>query len=118
MSTVKTKTQVIEETAAFYNSNNRSVNETGRCLYNGLDGKQCAFARVCTNPSDFMEGSSALNILTTDGFYILKPEYRIENTRFWNDIQTFHDEELKWTETGLSEIGQRRKQRLLENYKD
>jgi hypothetical protein len=109
----KTKKEIIDETAAFYNLTNRSV-ERKNCKYNGPDGNKCAFARVCSDQGLklLIEGNRAEpNLLSFSEKKLLKPEYLGNNhgqglSNFWNEIQALHDEESNWTETGLSEKGE------------
>jgi hypothetical protein len=102
---MKTKIEIIEETAAYYNLGNRSVTKSGRCYYNGPDGKQCAFARMCIDPTQLKEGLFAGNQLHVFGEEILKPEYRGHSLLFYDALQWLHDNQKNWTYDGLSEWG-------------
>lgn len=117
---MKSKIEIIEETATFYNSNNRSIIKDAsgedRCLYNGTEGKQCAFARVCINPTQLIENENASDMLNRFGQSILKEEYRGHSGNFWDDIQQLHDMSTHWDENGLTEIGLCYKQTLIEQY--
>jgi len=75
---------------------NRSFNETKtECLYNGLNGKHCAFGMFCDNVEDLQESFSAI-VLLDRGIAELKKEVaHIKNGRFWGDIQALHDGYLK-----------------------
>ena len=115
---MKSKKEIIEETAAYYNRGNRSVqkecntNQPFNCLYIGPDGKRCAFSRCCLNSpailnllKDF-EGSPSRRIIDyaqKENFEVLKEEYRGHETEFWNELQAFHDGADYWDENGLTE---------------
>ncbi len=98
--------EIIDEVANFYNLGNRSTYGT-TCLYNGSDGKQCAFARMCVDPSELEEGVGAKNTLDKFGIDILKPEYRGHDYQLFHDVQVLHDNEWYWTEEGISEEGKK-----------
>jgi len=109
MENKKTYLDVINETVKYYSAdpkNRRSLGEKGNCLYNGPDGKQCAFAR-CAEPIDSKhEGEAAIGLLIILGKDILKPEYRhLEDEIFWYKLQTLHDGDNFWTNAGLSKEG-------------
>lgn len=99
--------EIIDEVASFYNNKNRSVasQESSYCLYNGPDGKKCAFARMCINPGNLLENINARVILEEQGQGILKPEYRGYHPQFYRDVQSLHDNSINWTDDGLSENG-------------
>ena len=112
---MKNTHEIIDETAGYYNLLNRSIsleNGSVSCLYNGPEGKQCAFARICIDPSNFREGLRAGVILNRYGESILKPEYRGHDFSFYSDIQDLHDRQSYWTNTGLSELGKERVEKL------
>lgn len=124
---MKTKTDIINETAAHYNLNNRSMatylncseEEVEDCAYVGDDGQRCAFSRCCkedqvtsTRLKD-LEGKDADYILKQFGQEFLKDEYQGHPNIFWQALQRLHDDSYNWTETGLSEYGGREVKRLL-----
>lgn len=130
---MKTYLDVIKETVEFYGTDpkgRRSINpartsdrprwspSTPGCLYVGVDGKRCAFAR-CTAPVQEArlskhEGKDAKTTLSGSlddaGPIVLAPEYaHLTNGEFWNELQSLHDEEDYWDleKGGLSQLGQR-----------
>ena len=123
---MKTKLEIIEETAAFYNLGNRSVelSDSGfeNCAYIGRDNKRCAFSRCCLDSPEVLsflkehEGDTADEVLEAagdKGLEILKEDYRGHEDDFWNELQVFHDRDYYWGEDGLNEIGEERKARLI-----
>ena len=119
-----TKTEIIEETAAFYNSDNRSTwtDEEGdtSCKYLGPDGKRCAFSRCCKDSEEAMEILGKYEGLAADEIgdreAILKDEYSGHNSFFWVDLQEFHDNEANWDVNGLTANGLINKNALLEQW--
>jgi hypothetical protein len=119
---MKSKIDVINETANFYNINNRSSDPentrfdgSSPCLYNGPNNTRCAFARCC-NEEDIKhlpEGESVQGHMLE----YLKPEYKnVTDVGFWKSIQHFHDSEMFWNETGLTPEGISERDRLLGMY--
>jgi len=98
--------EIIDEVAGFYKLGNRSVKtESHFCLYNGPDGKQCAFARMVIDPLALIEHTNARVIIQEFGMQILKPEYRGHDAEFYIAVQRLHDNKGNWNEDGLSEEG-------------
>ncbi len=117
-----TKQEIIKETVDFYSAdiNRRSIGiyqGEWRCMYNGSDGKKCAFSRCCGLIPNEMEGWSAYKVLEKDSNILLE-QYRGHSKDFWNDIQQLHDYATYWTESGLSEQGQLTVEQLYNKYKD
>lgn len=119
---MKTKLEIIEETAAFYNSENRAYDEQdATCYYQTADGKQCAVGRCMMEPSKYawntsQGGAGAESLLETNGDDILKPEYRGHDTGFWQDVQRLHDYIDNWDKNGLTEDGKKHKESLIRKY--
>ncbi len=115
---MKTKVEIIEETAAYYSEDvNRRSLDGNKCVYNGPDGKQCAFARVCEKPIDQrQEGTSAWALIKQTGTALLKDEYKINDAAFWDAIQGLHDYPDNWDEKGLTEAGKQRVELLKKTY--
>lgn len=95
--------QIVNDTLAFYTSNPRSVGEGGSCLYNGLNGEQCAFRRYVQDDKAscliLIEMESCRSILDNHGFTILKPEVQwITDKEFWKLLQCLHDGSRNWNE--------------------
>ena len=118
---MKTYLDVIEETVAFYTEdvNRRSFDENNdMCMYNGPDGKQCAFARCANEIDNYYEGQTASSVISAKGFGILKPEYRhLTNKLFWYDLQNFHDDKANFNDTGLTDDGELVVENLINKYK-
>src|SRR6188768_3809277 len=98
---MKTRIEIIDEIAGHYNLLNRStVYPNGsaivNCRYNGPEGKHCAFAYMCIDPSTLQEGLAATAQLQKYGQDILKPEFRGYDNYFYQDIQYLHDEKSNW----------------------
>jgi len=127
---MKTTREIIEETAAFYNSNNRSVREIynndgdkdTECRYFGPDGKRCAFSRCCLETDEVVDflakqenvtAELVLKYAAAKGIEILKEEYRGHSQHFWNSLQSFHDTADYWDENGLSQEGEEKMINLL-----
>lgn len=121
---MKTKVEIIEETANFYNINNRAFDEDfGYCMYNiPKNGKQCALGRCLVDSQDFNKqfGSASLvsiierRKISLDNY--LKEEYRGHSISFWSDLQLFHDSKSHWNETGLTLKGLKFKQVLINTH--
>lgn len=99
----KSKLDIINETVAHYNSENRGTDQHGYCEYFSEEtGNACAVGRCMKNPKKGYEGTFddlvAGNFKQTD----LKPEYRGHCKEFWGDLQSLHDDESNWTKKGLA----------------
>ncbi len=112
---MKTKLEIIEETAAAYPNNNaRAVNPGGMGAfyqYRTNEGKECGVGRCLLEPWLYagsidiltLQRSGSLVPFTQDLF---KEEYRGHEVSFWTDIQGFHDHDCNFTESGLTEDGE------------
>jgi hypothetical protein len=118
---MKTKIEIIEEAANYYNSTKRSVNVFGECVYIGLSGKRCAFSRCCNEDSNgYLESvDKKVDKFTYKGVgsledfdSLLKDEYRGHSIEFWESIQMFHDSSCNWDKNGLTEYGNQELERL------
>jgi hypothetical protein len=107
----KTAVEIIDEIAKHFNlTNNRSVKENtvNYCVYNGPNGKRCAYGYLF--PDDAMhifmdsEGKS-VSIIFDHTKKHMKPEYAGKIKRFYEDLQGFHDDVENFTMEGLSERG-------------
>lgn len=88
----------------------RSLEKDGRsCVYNGPNGKHCAFAMMCSNPEGLEEGVVASSLLHSLGFGILKPEFRGFPVDFYTQCQRLHDFGTYWDPIlgGLTDGGRR-----------
>jgi hypothetical protein len=134
------KEEIINETVSFYSADpkrrNVSVNSTtnsAQCNYVSTDGRNCAVGRCLTtkvkdklvtseyNSSDFQGlvvgmvncswAEADLNLNK-----VLKPSYRGHNLRFWEDLQSLHDVDDFWDETGLTIKGNQELDNLTKKY--
>jgi len=122
----KSKLEIIEETANAYTFHTRSLASQAlrdrgypNCLYDGGDGKRCAFARCCKDDPDTLSALRKADFKNTSIHLLmghLKPEYQGHETEFWVEIQSFHDTDLFWNKNGLSRDGEEQKKYLLEGY--
>lgn len=130
---MKSKVEIIEETANYYTSENRGIVQNQSetevnlsnlgtpefCQYYTPDGKMCGVGRCMINPQRVEERFHDAMVCamgdTLDDH--LKPEYRGHFIEFWEAIQNFHDTAKFWNENGLTEEGLTRKNYLIKNYK-
>lgn len=115
------------ETVDYYSKNPRSIHpESNKCLYRGVNGEKCAFARVVKDNylHKLVEGVSAKGILESLGRGIIKDEYIPSNlsgendfNRFWLDIQLLHDCTEYWNNNRLTVEGEERRLELIAEYK-
>lgn len=105
----KTKREIIDETAAFYNTSNRAVSDTGLCRYNTDDGRQCAVGR-CVKDAKKLDQQVAeftdSSVTYAWRFVDFKDEYAGHCQDFWRDLQRLHDSDGNWDESGLTGVGQ------------
>lgn len=105
---------VLDDTVAFYEEDpsRRSVMEKGsgfasKCVYIAPNGNRCALGRYIEDEhidkvseferqKSYMCGAGLLFDFFTDE--ILRPEVRSLPTRFWADLQTYHDSGLDETQ--------------------
>lgn len=112
----KTKIEIINETVEFYSvPGRRSLNPMGQCVYNGPDGKHCAFARCVANPQDLKEGRDC-NHSSLFPLAIFKEGYEGHEPSFWRDIQLLHDGIQFWADHGLTQRGVAYRLELLSIY--
>lgn len=93
-----TKTEIINETIAFYSTHPRSIKKNTQsslesysgCAYKGDNGAECAFQRcVKDNLSEF-EGKNCRGIMATRKVEF-KEGYEGHDVSFWEDVQLIHD---------------------------
>ena len=134
MHSQKTKKEIILETAAFYGedpSRRAVIKEDGRakCRYLTEDGRKCAVGKCLIEGKKMLyvgvvDPQEAMSAELVDGQVhdianledVLMPEYRGHDTYFWSGLQEFHDSDFHFTDTGLSELGERYLKILLEQY--
>jgi len=105
---------LLEETAAFYNSNNRAENEKGGCYYtlivNGEE-RGCAIGRKIADKSlcekfNLMGGRN-YSPSVKQVFYMIPFELQELGINFLTSIQSLHDIKDNWNLEGLSERGKK-----------
>lgn len=109
---MKTKLEIIEETAAFYSEDtsrralhpNILLREELVCAYLTDNAKMCAVGRCCENPGDIPNGNIDDEYVASSVKF--KTEYQGHGFDFWRELQVFHDKSIHWNETGLSKQGQ------------
>jgi hypothetical protein len=110
---------VLNDTISYYSedTSRRSISGSGNnCLYNGPNGKQCAFARCAKQISTKHEGKSAAHIIRILP-NILKDEYaHLTDKDFWQNLQNLHDDSECWDGNGLSVHGKRYTEDLRRRY--
>jgi hypothetical protein len=107
----KTKSEIIDETAAAYRLHTRAVDAKGYCFYLLEDtDRKCGVGRCCDNPSDDWAGRvsyiySRKTEIKLNIEELLKPEYLGHSVQFWRDIQSLHDSDRNWDDYGVSKLG-------------
>ena len=114
----KTKKEIILETAKAYNLKNRSMDvASDSCAYKDPKGNKCAVGRCLLAKSKLFSKNYNIDPV---GFYEkiidkeLKAEYRGHEINFWNALQSLHDIEGNWNQSGLSIEGKLLVETLLE----
>lgn len=124
----KTKKEILEEAFQYYaaDPSRRATNAKGSCRYLMEDGRKCAVGRcliegkkICFGgmQKDPIFAEIQVNQIDNLDSHLL-PEYRGHNVDFWQELQYWHDSCLNFTETGLSEKGERDAQFLLNKFAD
>ena len=124
-----TKAEIIEETANYYNLTNRGFDPHKKvCEYLDNKGRSCAVGRCLTGQAlhvakNYEGGVDGLADylkcklgITFDE--VFKEQYKGHELKFWDSLQLFHDTRHNFKETGLSTIGQKEKQQLLNKWSD
>ena len=127
-----TKKQIIDDTAKYFNVNNRATGDGG-CSYIDSNGNKCAIGRYLKDELNKLEyfddsiqkhsfgGEPVICFFSGGGIFldeVIKPEYVGHEYKFWSDLQGFHDDNSYWDDTGLTEFGQLRYQGLLKEWAD
>ena len=112
---MKTKRQIILETSKKYTSKNRSVVMSSAyvsgagCAYKDSKGNKCAVGRCLkSNSTIFDTMNESFGARDIGGVKLnkeLKPSYRGHSVKFWEELQTFHDDSHNWEDKGLTEEG-------------
>ena len=93
--------RILDDTAKFYNSNNRGLQPNGNCCYITPDGKRCAIGRLVST-----EHAVKMQIQNDSITYAaLTPELSALGILFLEKLQMFHDTEEVWNDNGLSDFG-------------
>lgn len=100
--------RILDETAKFYNSNNRAVNENQSCMYKTEDNKRCAIGRLLTDEEidpiilGHMNGRGVSMIIEEN---LLPERLTCLGIAFLIDLQGLHDVRRYWDESGLTQPG-------------
>lgn len=99
--------EIINETVEYYKTNPRGLGEHS-CVYKAINGSKCALGRAIQDKylddpllnSTFAGGvmrlSMNLSVRNLTIEEVLKPEYRGQSKRFWEDLQSWHDVSSHW----------------------
>lgn len=113
MEEIQRMLDIIDETVEFYSAdpvNRRSIGDRN-CLYNGPDGKRCAFSRYVKDEyvpqmAEYCSAGESYNRLKFDiKDEVMKPGYEGLDIHFWNQLQKIHDFSDNWNSTGLTDTG-------------
>lgn len=122
----KTKVEIIQETSDWYGADPSRrasrINDRGSrvCEYLSPNGNMCAAGRCIVDPQPEWEGT--INNIYIPGMtaedkvdveWHFKKEYQGHDIEFWQDIQSLHDSEENWSETGISVVGQIEVEKLI-----
>lgn len=104
------KIALLEETAAFFNSGNRSTGPDGHsCLYWSQSSQGCAIGRLIEDKElcRKLDGSFSDDSSVTNGevFACLPVEIREYGRVFLAELQSLHDYLPNWDKDGLSQFG-------------
>jgi hypothetical protein len=118
---MKTKQQHIDllnETAAFYNSKNRSVKSIAPSLctfFNEGISPGCAIGRLIED-KELCKQLDHMVLIEYKSFSeiykLLPPELKEYDQEFLRWLQALHDKPENWNESGLSEIGKDRRNHI------
>lgn len=117
---MKTKIEIIQETAEFYGADPEARRATsfGSCYYHlkCSDGttRHCAVGRCAENPNEIPSGRISEHNISHIKW---KPGYEGHELEFWQDLQRFHDTGHLWSnKKGLTSTGIRSYNSLLQKY--
>ena len=99
----KTVREIVDYVVSYYATHPRAI-VNGTCAYL-IEGRRCAHS-ICIRDSKLKavaerhntNGASTLIIAFGDAVH--KEEFRGHSPRFWNMLQSFHDTNYNWEETG------------------
>ena len=113
----KTKVEIIKETKEYYqDTTKRSLSPSGGCEYINRNGNMCAVGRCCVNPEKIPPSLFVEHIENLEEY--LKEEYLGHDKYFWGDLQAFHDINGNWDENGITPLGLKRYNSLIEKYSE
>lgn len=103
----KTKAEIVQETIDHIRTHGLCLIE-GRCVYSDFSGNMCAVGR-CMSPEYLKKyGNSnkdAVSLIEENGQELFFAEYRGHDSRFWTDLQSFHDSFSVWDGRELTTWG-------------
>lgn len=108
---------LLEDTASFYNRNNRAVLNDGRCVYAATETSPgCAIGR-CLDRNNVPPNYSDINVYALwDNKTPHLPAWLHEmNVDFLRNLQAFHDCERYWDASGLTPLGREMFEWIKEN---
>ena len=119
-----TKIEIINETVAFYSEDpkRRSVNQYGACVYNGENDTHCAVGRCFLTEIKDQGENYIYNAEVGIGDFkhrdinlddLLEEKYKGHVILFWQKLQSFHDYDLNFNKTGLTDTGRKEVKNLL-----
>lgn len=114
----KTRQELLNNTVAFYNLDNRAVDECGGCQYYTEDGNRCAIGReLSVEDAMELENKYGGSAVTSNQVYSALPQ-RLKDmgSIFLNSIQSLHDDEGYWSLDGISEDGVAKVQRICSKF--
>ncbi len=110
----------LDDTVAFYNSNNRAViegPETTTCVYQSTDNSPgCAIGRHLDPSVQGLLSDCTLQV-TNPLVHVHLPKWMMEmGLYFLVDIQSLHDSEYNWGPNGLTASGRQKVALIKEKY--
>jgi len=121
------KLELLKETVAAYTVDTRSIIPDMGCVYEDERGHNCAIGRImtpeaisCLKKNDMNSGTTfvrALDILRLKGILPLKEKWMplVGELKFLDDIQSLHDRNSLWDESGLNDVGKRTVEAMTQN---
>lgn len=118
-----TKIEIIDYVVDYFQKNPRAIERDGefpRCLYLTKTGLRCAHS-ICLEDEflkdkDIKKLGSAYLVINKYGDDIHKPEFRGHDSKFWLEIQKFHDMYMFWRDGELTDDGKEFVKELKEKY--
>lgn len=115
--------ELLKETAETYTLLNRSIADTygnAKCLYSpSQKSPGCAIGRKISKELADKLDKCVDSAVDNDEIFVELPfELKKLGKEFLFAIQSLHDDENYWTETGLSECGKKRVENILEKIND